>query len=227
MKIGNLLERRSFLKLSAMAAATSAAQAKSGNKPIGSVDAGGIRWDKAPCRFCGTGCHVKVGVENDKVVAIAGHEGAEVNKGLLCVKGYHVGGILYGKDRLTEPMIRKNGVLEPISWDDAIIVVAEKIYNDPKRFAFYGSGQWTIPEGYAAHKFIKGGLSNNHIEPNARLCMASAVTGYVSTYGVDEPAGCYDDLDAADVVILWGNNPAEMHLFCSHVLSTVAQKGSR
>ena len=154
---------------------------------------------------------MKVGVENGKVVAIAGHEGAEVNKGLLCVKGYHVGGILYGKDRLTQPMLRKNGELEPISWDEAITIVAERIYKNPKEFAFYGSGQWTIPEGYAALKFIKGGLSNNHIDPNARLCMASAVTGYISTYGVDEPAGCYDDLDVADVVILWGNNPAEMH----------------
>ena len=212
MKTQELLERRSFLKLSAMAAATSVAQAKAGGTTTAGVkDGAGIRWDKAPCRFCGTGCHVKVGVENGKVVAIAGHEGAEVNKGLLCVKGYHVGGILYGKDRLTQPMLRKDGVLQPISWDEAITVVAEKIYNDPDKFGFYGSGQWTIPEGYAALKFIKGGLSNNHLEPNARLCMASAVTGYVSTYGVDEPAGCYDDLDAADVVILWGNNPAEMH----------------
>lgn len=211
MKNGDLLERRSFLKISAMAAATSAALAKSGAAVAGAESGGGIRWDKAPCRFCGTGCHVKVGVENGKVVAIAGHEGAEVNKGLLCVKGYHVGGILYGKDRLTQPMLRKNGKLEPISWDDAITVIAERVYKNPKEFAFYGSGQWTIPEGYAAQKFIKGGLSNNHIDPNARLCMASAVTAYISTYGVDEPAGCYDDLDVADVVILWGNNPAEMH----------------
>jgi anaerobic selenocysteine-containing dehydrogenase len=60
-----------------------------------------LQWDKAPCRFCGTGCHVRVGVENGKVVAIQGDPLADVNKGLLCVKGYHVGGILYGKDRLT------------------------------------------------------------------------------------------------------------------------------
>ncbi len=58
---------------------------------------------------------------------------------------------------------------------------------------------------------MKGGLGSYHIEPNARLCMASAVTGYISTFGVDEPYNCYDDLDQADVVILWGNNPAEMH----------------
>lgn len=206
------LERRNFLKYSAMAAATVAAQSRAGVKRTALLtDDHGIRWDKAPCRFCGTGCHVKVGVENGKVIAIAGSEDADVNKGLLCVKGYHVGGILYGKDRLTTPMLRKDGKLEPISWDEAITVIAERIYKDPKKFAFYGSGQWTIPEGYAAQKFMKGGLSNNHIEPNARLCMASAVTGFISTYGVDEPAGSYDDLDKADVVIFWGNNPAEMH----------------
>ena len=170
-----------------------------------------VRWGKAPCRFCGTGCHVQVGVEDGRVVAIAGDQAADVNKGLLCVKGYHVGLILYGEDRLRVPQIRRNGRLVPISWDEAVDVIARRINQDPERFALYGSGQWTIPEGYAAQKFMKGGLSNNHIDPNARLCMASAVTGFLATYGVDEPAGCYDDLDACDVLITWGNNPAEMH----------------
>jgi len=134
-----------------------------------------------------------------------------VNKGLLCVKGYHVGSSLYGKDRLTKPLLRKGDEYEEITWDQALDVIADRIEDAPERFAFYGSGQWTIPEGYAAQKFMKGGLSNNHIDPNARLCMASAVTGFLATYGVDEPAGCYDDLDECDVLIMWGNNPAEMH----------------
>jgi nitrate reductase NapA len=129
----------------------------------------------------------------------------------LCVKGYHVGGILYGQDRLVQPLLRKNGRLTPIEWSEAIDVIARRILAAPKQFAFYGSGQWTIPEGYAAQKFMKGGLGNNHIDPNARLCMASAVTGFLATYGVDEPAGCYQDLDECDVLITWGNNPAEMH----------------
>ncbi|KAB2892589.1 MAG: molybdopterin-dependent oxidoreductase [Kofleriaceae bacterium] len=141
----------------------------------------------------------------------AGGQKADVNKGLLCVKGYHVGLALYGKDRLTRPLLRKNGKLEPITWDQALDVVAERIMANPAGFAMYGSGQWTIPEGYAAQKLIKAGIGNNQIDPNARLCMASAVTGFLSTYGVDEPAGCYDDLDRCDVVIMWGNNPAEMH----------------
>jgi nitrate reductase NapA len=209
------LKRRTFVKLAAMAAAASAAGVTSADAaeegaapPPGDS---GLDWDKAPCRFCGTGCHVQVGKKNGRVVAIAGDREAEVNRGLLCVKGYHVGLALYGEDRLTTPLLREGDRLVPISWDRALDIVADRVEADPKGFAFYGSGQWTIPEGYAAQKFMKGGLANNHIDPNARLCMASAVTGFLATYGVDEPAGCYDDLDHCDVLINWGNNPAEMH----------------
>lgn len=214
-------DRREFLTLAALAAATAAATA-AGAPAAAATPApatpdlrpgagSGVHWDKAPCRFCGTGCTVQVGTEGGKVVAIAGDTAAEVNKGLLCVKGYHVGLALYGADRLTTPLLRRGDKQVPISWDEAIRIIADRVMLDPASFAVYGSGQWTIPEGYAANKFVKGGLGHNHIDPNARLCMASAVTGYLATYGVDEPAGCFDDLDRADVIVLWGNNPAEMH----------------
>ena len=208
------MKRREFMKRSAMAAAVAAAASQTtevmaDTPPPTGLE--GVEWNKAPCRFCGTGCHVLVGVREGKVVAVQGDPKAAVNKGLLCAKGYHVGLALYGKDRLTKPLLRKGGQLVPVSWEEAIEVVAKRVLKDPKGFAIYGSGQWTIPEGYICQKFMKGGLSNNHIDPNARLCMASAVTGFLGTYGVDEPAACYDDLDVADVVILWGNNPAEMH----------------
>jgi nitrate reductase NapA len=206
--------RRAFLKATAMGAAAAAAglrpsEALAGLEPMEAQP--DLDWQKAPCRFCGTGCHVMVGTKNGKVVAVAGDRKADVNKGLLCVKGYHVALALYGKDRLTQPLRRKNGELVPISWEEALDTLADRVMKDPKGFAFYGSGQWTIPEGYAAQTLMKAGLSNNHIDPNARLCMASAVTGFLSVYGVDEPAGCYADLDACDVLIMWGNNPAEMH----------------
>jgi nitrate reductase (cytochrome) len=211
-----MINRRTFVK---QAAATTAAAStlqyalgegtKTSLHVLDSLE--GVKWDKAPCRFCGTGCHVQVGTKDGKVVAIKGDQKAEVNKGLLCVKGYHVGSILYGEDRLTTPLLRKNGELVPITWEEAISVIADRVEFDQDGFAVYGSGQWTIPEGFVNQKFIKGGLTNNHIDPNARLCMASAVTGFLGTYGVDEPAGCYDDLDECDTLIMWGNNPAEMH----------------
>ncbi|MEZ4401157.1 MAG: molybdopterin-dependent oxidoreductase [Kofleriaceae bacterium] len=209
------MDRRDFLKSTALATATAAATRLAlGQEPVAAAPRttdDDVTWDKAPCRFCGTGCHVQVGTRGGKVVAIAGDQKAEVNKGLLCVKGYHVGLALYGADRLTRPLLRKDGKLVPIAWDQALDIVVDRVLANPAGFAIYGSGQWTIPEGYAAQKLIKGGLANNQIDPNARLCMASAVTGFLSTYGVDEPAGCYDDLDRADVVVCWGNNPAEMH----------------
>ncbi|MDP7028886.1 MAG: molybdopterin-dependent oxidoreductase [Phycisphaerales bacterium] len=205
-------DRRQFMARTAMAAAAAAATKMArGDVSLDVLDSDELTWDKAPCRFCGTGCHVMVGTRHGRVEAIRGDLKADVNKGLLCAKGYHVGGILYGPDRLKTPMLRRNGHLEPVTWDEAMDVIADRIEGDQAGFAIYGSGQWTIPEGYACQKFIKGGLSNNNIDPNARLCMASAVTGFLATYGVDEPAGCYDDLDVCDVLITWGNNPAEMH----------------
>ena len=210
-----LIDRRTLLKASAMAAAVALidlpANANAAEPTTAPVD-DGVAWNKAPCRFCGTGCGVLLGVKDGRIVGVQGDPKAEVNKGLCCMKGYHVGLILYGQDRLTTPRLRQaDGSYQDISWDEAIALVASKIAAAPERFAFYGSGQHTIPEGYASNKFVKAGLGHNHIDPNARLCMASAAAGYNATYGVDEPAGCYDDLDHCSVLISWGNNPAEMH----------------
>lgn len=211
-------DRRGFLRASAMAAATAVAAGTSSPRVLGlpilngGEDANtGVSWHKGVCRFCGTGCGVQIGVKDGRVTSIAADAKADVNRGLLCVKGYHVGKVLYGEDRLTQPLLRKGDRHVPISWEEALDIVAEKIQAAPDRFALYGSGQWTIAEGCAANKFMKAGLSSNHIDGNPRLCMSSAVTGFISTYGVDEPAGCYDDLDVCDVLIMWGNNPAEMH----------------
>ncbi len=141
-------KRRSFLKSAALTAAGLVVVSK-GSLPIVHADQAvkdlpdgdGLTWNKAPCRFCGTGCHVQVGVEDGRVVAIAGDKAADVNKGLLCVKGYHVGGILYGQDRLTKPLLRKDGKLSEISWNEAIETIAKRIYDSPETFAFYGSGR--------------------------------------------------------------------------------------
>ncbi|GIX00265.1 MAG: hypothetical protein KatS3mg111_3597 [Pirellulaceae bacterium] len=111
-------DRRQFLKQAALAAATGVAARRAQAVPLPIVqspdtetDEAGVTWQKAPCRFCGTGCHVRVGTLDGRVVAIQGDQAAEVNKGLLCVKGYHVGAALYGKDRLTHPMRRQGRFL--------------------------------------------------------------------------------------------------------------------
>ena len=215
--------RRTFLKASAAAATASAAGIPLPNAAAAQGLADDIRWDKAACRFCGTGCSVLVGVKNGRVVATQGDPEAPVNRGLNCIKGYFLSKIMYGKDRLTTPLLRKtNGVYDkegtftPVSWNEAFDVMAEKWKaalkaKGPTSVGMFGSGQWTIWEGYAAAKMMKAGLRSNNIDPNARHCMASAVAGFMRTFGIDEPMGCYDDFEKADVFVLWGSNMAEMH----------------
>ena len=215
--------RRDFIKTSAVAATAAAAGMPGPGGAAQAASGDGIRWDKAPCRFCGTGCSVLVGTKAGRVVATQGDPDAPVNRGLNCIKGYFLSKILYGEDRLTQPLLRmtdgeydKNGAFTPVSWDRAFDVMAEKFKaalrdKGPTAVGMFGSGQWTVWEGYAAAKLYKAGFRSNNIDPNARHCMASAVAGFIRTFGIDEPMGCYDDLEHADAFVLWGANMAEMH----------------
>ncbi len=227
--------RRDFIKTNAIAATAAAAGV---TLPIIDQNAQAaprkIRWDKAACRFCGTGCSVLVGVEDGRVVATQGDPDAPVNRGLNCIKGYFLSKIMYGKDRLTQPLLRmrdgeyaKDGEFTPISWDQAFDIMAEKwkaaiqrsmkenkgkpVDKITSRVGMFGSGQWTVWEGYAASKLYKAGFRSNNLDPNARHCMASAVGAFIRGFGADEPMGCYDDLEHADAFVLWGSNMAEMH----------------
>ncbi|UXZ54025.1 nitrate reductase catalytic subunit NapA [Halomonas sp. 7T] len=220
------LTRRAFVKANAaaVAAATAGMTIPAGaSNLITQADMNRLQWDKAPCRFCGTGCSVMVGTYDGQIVATHGDNQSEVNRGLNCVKGYFLSKILYGEDRLTQPLLRKrngqyakDGDFEPVSWDEALDLMAEKFTSairehGPESIALFGSGQWTIWEGYAASKLFKAGLRSNNIDPNARHCMASAVFGFMRSFGSDEPMGVYDDIEHADAFVLWGSNMAEMH----------------
>ena len=110
----------------------------------------------------------------------------------------------------------KDGEFQRVSWDTAFDVMAEQFKRvlkekGPTAVGMFGSGQWTIWEGYAALKLMKAGFRSNNLDPNARHCMASAAVGFMRTFGADEPMGCYDDIEAADAFVLWGSNMAEMH----------------
>ncbi len=217
------LSRRDFLKTQAAAATAAAAGATLPGPSLGQMIGGDIEWNKAPCRFCGTGCSVLVGTKGDRVVATQGDPDAPVNRGLNCVKGYFLSKIMYGQDRIARPLLRmkggrydKNGEFTPITWNQAFDIMAEKWKAALKKegangVGMFGSGQWTIWEGYAAAKLYKAGFRSHNIDPNARHCMASAVAGFMRTFGIDEPMGCYDDLEHADAFVLWGANMSEMH----------------
>jgi len=217
--------RRDFLKTSA-AAATAAAVGMPISETVQAVAEeaeAGWQWDKGVCRFCGTGCGIMIATKDGRIVATKGDPDAPVNRGLNCIKGYFNGKIQYGRDRLTQPLMRmtdgkfdKRGKFVPVSWDQAFDEMERqfrKAYAEkgPTGVAIFGSGQYTIPEGYASAKLMKAGFRSNNIDPNARHCMASAVVGFIQTFGIDEPSGNYDDIEYTDTVITWGANMAEAH----------------
>jgi nitrate reductase (cytochrome) len=204
--------RRDFLK------PTAAASALAGmGLPTGALAASrsGDTWVKSVCRYCGTGCGLYVGVRDGKVFGVKGDKDNH-NKGLLCLKGFLLPQVMNAEGRLLHPLIRKEGKLVQASWDEAMELVARKFQeaiaaHGPDSVGFYGSGQGLTEETYAANKLFKAGIRTNNVEGNPRLCMASAVGGHLTSYGKDEPMGCYEDIDHADVFLLVGTNTAEAH----------------
>lgn len=220
------LSRREFLKSSAAASAAAAIGMSVPAELEAAADQAESdwRWDKAACRFCGTGCGIMMATKGGKIVAVKGDPAAPVNRGLNCIKGYFNAKIMYGADRLTQPLLRvdangnfdKKGKFAPVSWKRAFDEMEFHIkkalkHAGPESVGIFASGQYTIMEGYAAQKMMKAGFRSNAIDPNARHCMASAVVGFYQTFGVDEPSGCYDDIELTDTIVAWGSNMAEMH----------------
>jgi ferredoxin-nitrate reductase len=137
--------------------------------------------------------------------------------GQVCVKGATVGETLH-HNRLTTPLWRerRDQPFQPISWEAAFEQLLTQIRRTladqgPAGLAIYGSGQFLTEDYYVANKLLKGALGSNNFDANSRLCMSSAVAGYARSLGSDGPPCCYDDLDAADLVVLIGTNTAECH----------------
>ncbi|MGD9554037.1 MAG: nitrate reductase catalytic subunit NapA [Arcobacteraceae bacterium] len=220
------LSRRDFLKSSAAASAAAAVgmSVPTTLSAAANEAESSWRWDKAACRFCGTGCGIMLATKEGKIVAVKGDPAAPVNRGLNCIKGYFNAKIMYGADRLKQPLLRvdsngnfdKNGKFAPVSWkrafDEMEVHIKKALKaSGPEGVGVFASGQYTIMEGYAAQKMMKAGFRSNAIDPNARHCMASAVVGFYQTFGIDEPSGCYDDIELTDTIVSWGSNMAEMH----------------
>ncbi len=173
-------------------------------------------WKKSVCRYCGTGCGVDVGVKDGQIVAIRGWDGYPVNDGVLCLKGLSLMYVVHSDERATQPLIRQNKGFKKASWDDSLDLVARKLQetidkHGPESVGCYLGAQLFTEEFYVINKLFKGVLGCNNVESNARLCMASAVTGFLTTFGSDEPPGAYVDIDESDCFFLVGTNLAEQH----------------
>ena len=164
------------------------------------------------CPYCGVGCGVTATREAADRVSIAGDAQHPANKGSLCSKGTALADTVDLGGRLLHPMV--DGVRA--DWHTALDRVAGGLAetiaeHGPDAVAFYVSGQLLTEDYYIANKLMKGYIGSANIDTNSRLCMSSAVAGHMRAFGEDVVPGCYDDLEAADLVVLVGSNTAWCH----------------
>lgn len=185
---------------------------------------------KTLCPYCGVGCGLEVSPparpggkathrdsQGNPIWQVRGDRTHPSSQGMVCVKGATVSESL-DKDRLKYPMWRDslNQPFRRISWDDALNRIVDRIqtirrHRGPDAICMYGSGQFQTEDYYVAQKLMKGCLGTNNFDANSRLCMSSAVAGYLQSFGSDGPPCCYDDLELTDCAVLVGTNAAECH----------------
>jgi len=169
------------------------------------------KWVQSACLLCSNGCGMDIGVKDDRIVGVRGRAVDRVNKGRLGPKGMHTYAVNHSKDRLTHPMIRKNGKLEQASWDEAMNLIVEKSREIQKELSshgigFYTSGQLFLEEYYTLAVVGKAGFGTLHMDGNTRLCTATAAASMRENFGSDGQPGSYSDIDVTDCIFLVGHN---------------------
>ena len=172
------------------------------------------RWVQSACVLCSNGCGLDIAVAGDRIVGVRGREVDRVNHGRLGPKGLHGWRANNSPDRLTQPLVRRNGRLEPASWDEAMGLVVEQSQSllaeaGPLALGFYTSGQLFAEEYYALAKLARAGIGTPHLDGNTRLCTATAEWALIESFGTDGDPGSYTDIDECDTLFLVGHNVAE------------------
>jgi ferredoxin-nitrate reductase len=172
------------------------------------------RWVRSACVMCSTGCGIELGVRNNRIVAIRGDVQDQVNKGRLGPKGLHAWVANHSADRLTRPLVRKNGELVGTTWEEAMDLIVNRArhilkVHGPSAMGFYTSGQLFLEDYYTLAKVVLAGIGTPHLDGNTRLCTATAGEALQESFGADGQPGCYEDLDHADTLFLVGHNMAE------------------
>jgi formate dehydrogenase alpha subunit len=180
----------------------------------------GREWELAVtstvCPYCGCGCTLDLNVKGGRVAKVSTHTANTVNRGSLCVKGKFGTGFLERPDRLTTPLVRKDGVLRPASWDEALDLIAERLLaikaeSGPDSLAGLSSAKCTNEENYVFQKFVRAVLGTNNVDHCARLCHSSTVTGLAMAFGSGAMTNSIAELRNADCIFVTGSNTTEAH----------------
>jgi assimilatory nitrate reductase catalytic subunit len=174
------------------------------------------RWVATTCGYCSVGCGMFIGVKDGRAVSVRGDPDHPVNRGMLCPKGLSEHHTIAADNRALHPLLRTQGALARVSWDEALTTMAERFREIQARHGrdavgVISTGQLVTEEFYALGKLAQLGIGTRNIDGNTTLCMATAVSGYKRSFGSDGPPGAYEDLERADVILLIGANIAENH----------------
>src|SRR5256885_1513526 len=189
---------------------------------------------RTTCPYCGVGCGLIAQPDGRGGAAMAGDPTHPANFGRTCSKGSALGETLGLDGRLLHPMLRQpDGTRARVPWDSALDRVAGG-FNDiigrhgPDAIAFYLSGQLLTEDYYVANKLMKGFIGSGNVDTNSRLCMASTVAGHRRAFGADVVPGTYEDIDAADLLVLVGSNAAWCHpVLFRRMLAHKQRRGAR
>jgi anaerobic selenocysteine-containing dehydrogenase len=175
-----------------------------------------IEWVPSACVLCSNGCGLDIGVHDGRMVGVRGRANDRVNHGRLGPKGLFGWQANGSTDRLTEPLVRRDGRLEPATWDRAMTLVVERSRqvldeSGPLAMAFYNSGQLFVEDYYTLSLVVRGGIGTPHLDGNTRLCTATSDAALKETFGTDGDPGSVADFDFCDAIFAVGHNLAETH----------------
>lgn len=190
------------------------------------------QWTRTTCPYCGVGCEMNVGSKEDRLVSIEPVMNAPVSRGHLCVKGRYAFDFVSAADRITEPMIRKGGDWQPVSWDEAISFVAEKLQriineHGPDSVGILGSARGTNEEAYLAQKFARLVVGTNNVDCCARVCHTPTAAAMKVMLGAGAATNCYDDIEKACTILVCGSNATENHPIVGARIKQAALKGAQ
>lgn len=182
------------------------------------------------CTYCGVGCNLDVAVKGGTIKSIQAPYDAAVNGGHTCLKGRYAFSFYNHPDRLRTPLIRKNGVLEPTTWDEAYTFIANKLteikeQNGPDFIAGISSARCTNEENYLMQKFIRAVIGTNNIDSCARVCHSPTALGMQRTFGTGAATNSILDLKYTDCILVIGTNPTDGHPVTGAKLKQHAIKG--
>ncbi|MFW6104178.1 MAG: molybdopterin-dependent oxidoreductase, partial [Bacteroidota bacterium] len=181
---------------------------------------------RTTCPYCGVGCQIMLYVQDGKIVRSDGVEDVAPNDGRLCVKGRYGYDYVQSEDRLTTPLIKKNGEFVESSWEEALDLIAKKFSEIKEKYGSealggYGSAKCTNEDNYIFQKFIRIVFGNNNLDYCTRLCHASTVTAMLKSLGSGAGSNSIEDFANTDCLFVTGNNMIETH----PVTATFAKNG--